>query len=1084
MANITITQLPAAGPITGTELVPVVQNGVTVHATAAALASTSVPLQTFLTQHQEATLPNSRYLSAGTGLGLTDNGVQASYQINLTGAGLSLLTSPNGLQVKTGPNTVGAVQIAVGAGLSIANADGTAGNPTISLAAGIMSNLAATTGTGFLAVNSGTVTPVSLQPVANQTVVYDAAAAAGVPAVGLADNPVVPGTASITVPAGTTAQRAAVPTAAMFRFNTTTGFFEGYDGAVWRPFSVGGAAVTSFSANGTGLTPNTASTGAVILGGVLNAASGGTGAASLTGYLYGNGASPATASTTIPTTALSGQITNAQLANTTVTAGAYGSAANTTSFTVDAQGRLTAAASTPIAILSQQITDKGAANGVASLDATGVVPLSQLPSSIAGAVSYQGGWNASTNTPTLSSGIGTKGYYYIVTTAGTTTLNGINLWSVGDWAVFDGTAWEKVNGSSSEAFSNITLTALTGLLYGNSTSPLTVATGAQVLSGLSSALGTGVQTALGQAVTGTGGIVLATSPTLVTPALGTPSSATLTNATGLPVSTGISGLGTLVASSLAQNANTASGFVTQSGADGRYAALAGLSTQVFSVAASTSGTAQAVPRSQADTLYAPVSGSSTQVFNAAPATASTQVTTLAQVQALIASGTAGVSSFNSRTGNVTLTSADVEGALGFTPVSNPMTAAGDIIIGGTSGAVASLAPGANGDVLTLVSGLPAWSAPSVGTGAWEDVLSYGTNAAAFTSAATAAGNGVVVLPNGNTITLGAAVTGGDTTFLTLGSTFTDPTHLPGITDTSVFGKTGAIWSKEFSVIGAGGTASNEFIMALQGIASTNTASATGSYEKALFYANSRHTDSSNYTSNYLFDLVNFESETIAGTTNVRMWGYHSFVSFPSGTGGFAQGFDAELHNASGELASEITDQQKGKWGYITEAYDGTATGGLVLIGGGAYTNAQYQYGVAMYPQSIVSGGTAIVIPNNAPLCTWNAAANGLINCLYTNSSNDLVLGDSAAAISMTPSLNANGGILTPAIRTTAGGSASLHNMVINGTAVYTASGQLSLGTGTASTATAGGAGALPTAPTAYIIISLNGGSYKIPIYNT
>jgi hypothetical protein len=49
-------------------------------------------------------------------------------------------------------------------------------------------------------------------------------------------------------------------------------------------------------------------------------------------------------------------------------------------------------------------------------------------------------------------------------------------------------------------------------------------------------LGTGVQTALGQNVTGTGGIVLANSPTLVTPALGTPSSLTLTNATGLPTS--------------------------------------------------------------------------------------------------------------------------------------------------------------------------------------------------------------------------------------------------------------------------------------------------------------------------------------------------------------------------------------------------------------------------------------------------------------------------------------------------------------------------------------------------------------------
>lgn len=69
-------------------------------------------------------------------------------------------------------------------------------------------------------------------------------------------------------------------------------------------------------------------------------------------------------------------------------------------------------------------------------------------------------------------------------------------------------------------------------------------------------------------VTGTGDVVLATSPTLVTPALGTPSSATLTNATGLPISTGVSGLGTNVATALATNVGSAGAIVVNGGALG------------------------------------------------------------------------------------------------------------------------------------------------------------------------------------------------------------------------------------------------------------------------------------------------------------------------------------------------------------------------------------------------------------------------------------------------------------------------------------------------------------------------------------
>ena len=75
--------------------------------------------------------------------------------------------------------------------------------------------------------------------------------------------------------------------------------------------------------------------------------------------------------------------------------------------------------------------------------------------------------------------------------------------------------------------------------------------------------GTGVSTS-----TGTGNNVLSNSPTLVTPALGTPSSATLTNATGLPISTGVSGLGTGVATALAVNVGSAGAPVVNGGALG------------------------------------------------------------------------------------------------------------------------------------------------------------------------------------------------------------------------------------------------------------------------------------------------------------------------------------------------------------------------------------------------------------------------------------------------------------------------------------------------------------------------------------
>lgn len=62
-----------------------------------------------------------------------------------------------------------------------------------------------------------------------------------------------------------------------------------------------------------------------------------------------------------------------------------------------------------------------------------------------GALVYKGTWDASANSPTLTSSVGNKGDYYYVSVAGSTNLNGITDWQVGDLALFNGTIWQKID---------------------------------------------------------------------------------------------------------------------------------------------------------------------------------------------------------------------------------------------------------------------------------------------------------------------------------------------------------------------------------------------------------------------------------------------------------------------------------------------------------------------------------------------------------------------------------------------------------------------------------------------------------------
>jgi hypothetical protein len=77
-----------------------------------------------------------------------------------------------------------------------------------------------------------------------------------------------------------------------------------------------------------------------------------------------------------------------------------------------------------------------------------------------GALNYKGTWNASTNNPTLADGTGAKGDYYVTSTAGTQTFGGLQLFfGIGDWIVYNGAVWQRVEGGSDGNFANVTMTS-------------------------------------------------------------------------------------------------------------------------------------------------------------------------------------------------------------------------------------------------------------------------------------------------------------------------------------------------------------------------------------------------------------------------------------------------------------------------------------------------------------------------------------------------------------------------------------------------------------------------------------------------
>jgi hypothetical protein len=332
-AQVTILQLPAAGAITGTESVPIVQNGVTVQTTTGAIASAPSQVYTYLTVNQTPQLPNSRYVGVTNGLVITDAGAQGLFNISTTGALLSLVNSGAGIQVKTDATTLVNRSIAItGAGLGITNGDGIAGNPTLGLTGQVL-NLANASFNGFMVLTSaGAITSTTLTGTANQIGITNTNGV-GNPVFSIADNAILPGTGSVTIPTGTTGQQPSSPVVGMMRYDTTQGAYYGYSSGAWRQFSLSGG-VTEVN-TGTGLT------GGPITG-----------------------------------------IGTISIADTTVAAGAYGSSTQVGTFTVNAQGQLTAAAN--VAISASSIGAVTTINGTPNeITATGASTVTlSLPSAL------------------------------------------------------------------------------------------------------------------------------------------------------------------------------------------------------------------------------------------------------------------------------------------------------------------------------------------------------------------------------------------------------------------------------------------------------------------------------------------------------------------------------------------------------------------------------------------------------------------------------------------------------------------------------------------------------------------------------
>ena len=232
-----------------------------------------------------------------------------------------------------------------------------------------------------------------------------------------------------------------------------------------------------------------------------------------------------TAGTNLSGGGTSGTVT-LNMATGGVGSGTYGSTSNSTkidTISVDAYGRVTAVATgatgqvntinsgnantlTKSGSTTVTLTpNTGTVNLSSSNLATGAQIQTAINTALTGVLQFEGTWNASTNSPSLSSGTGTSGDYYIVSVAGSTNLDGITDWAVGDWAVFANTTWTKIDNSAVGSMSSFIIKE------GNGTETSTVTNGETI----TFAQGNGIESELTSTSSGGTLTITNTKPNIV-----------------------------------------------------------------------------------------------------------------------------------------------------------------------------------------------------------------------------------------------------------------------------------------------------------------------------------------------------------------------------------------------------------------------------------------------------------------------------------------------------------------------------------------------------------------------------------------